>query len=133
MTEIKSLIQLEGKKVVKKQKGEFDVTVLKLQERITTLELEKDHLEQYGRRVCVTIDNVPVESKETTDSLYEKVGEFFRVACPEPTNCRANLCSRKILTLYRYFCYEPAKFDNGCWSSSLTPFEMPPSSHIRQT
>ena len=31
ITEIKSLIQLEMKKVVKKQKEEFNVTVLKLQ------------------------------------------------------------------------------------------------------
>ena len=38
ITEIKSLIQLEMKKVVKKQKEEFNVTVLKLQQWITTLE-----------------------------------------------------------------------------------------------
>ena len=83
ITEIKSLVQLEVKKVVKKQKEEFDVTALKLQERITTLELEKDNLEQYGRCLCVRIDNVPVESEETADSVYENVGEFFRKACPD--------------------------------------------------
>ena len=65
ITEIKLLIQLEVEKVVKKQKEEFDETVVKLQERITTLEQEKDDLEQYGRRVCVRIDDVPVESEET--------------------------------------------------------------------
>ena len=69
------------KKIVKKQKEEFDVAVLKLQERITILELEKDHLEQHGCRVCVRIDDVPVESEETVHSVYEKVGEFFREAC----------------------------------------------------
>ena len=37
ITEIKLLIQLEVEKVVKKQKEEFDETVIKLQERITTL------------------------------------------------------------------------------------------------
>ena len=62
--QIKSLIQLEVEKVVKKQKEEFDETVLKLQERITTLELEKDDLEQYGRRVCVRIDDVPLNSRK---------------------------------------------------------------------
>ena len=41
ITEIKSLIQLEVGKVVKKQKEAFDVTVLKLQEHIATLELKK--------------------------------------------------------------------------------------------
>ena len=80
ITEIKSLIQLEVEKVVMKQEEKFDETVLKLQERIATLELEKDDFEQYGRRVCVRIDDVPVESQETADSVYEKVGEFFREA-----------------------------------------------------
>ena len=47
ITEIKSLFQLEVEKVVKKLKEEFDMTVLKLQERITTLEFAKDGLEQY--------------------------------------------------------------------------------------
>ena len=83
ITEIKCLIQLEVEKVVKKQREEFDVTGLKLQERITTLELKKDDLEQYGRRVCVRIDDVSVESEETAHSVYEKVGEFFREACPD--------------------------------------------------
>ena len=88
ITEIKSLIQLEVEKVVKKQKEEFDVTFLKLQEQITTLELEKDDLEQYGRRVYVRIDDVPVEFEETADSVYEKVGEFFREARPDiPVSC----------------------------------------------
>ena len=38
----------------------------------------------------------------------------------ETTNRRANSCSRKLLKLYRSYFYELAKFDNGCWSSSLT-------------
>ena len=88
ITEIKSLIQLDVEKVVKKQKEEFDVTVLKLQERITTPELEKDDLEQCRCRVCIRIDDVPVESGETAGSVYEKVGEFFREACPDtPVSC----------------------------------------------
>ena len=56
-------------KVVKKQKEEFDVTVLKLRKQITTLELEKDDLEQY-------------------EKIYEKVDEFFKEACPDiPVSC----------------------------------------------
>ena len=88
ITEIKSLIQLEVEKVVKKQKKEFDMTVLKLQEWIATLELEEDDLEQYGPRVCIRIDDVPVESEDAADSVYENVGEFFREACPDiPVFC----------------------------------------------
>ena len=60
ITEITSSIQLEMENVVKKQEEEFDVTVLKLQARITTLKLEQDDLEQYGRRVCIRVDYVPV-------------------------------------------------------------------------
>ena len=74
--EIKSLIELEVEKVLKKQKEEFDETVMRLQQQITTLELEKDDLEQYGRRVCVRIDNVPAECEETVESIFEKVGKF---------------------------------------------------------
>ena len=47
-TEMKSLIQLEVDKIVKKKKEEFNMIVLKLQERITALELEEDDLEKYG-------------------------------------------------------------------------------------
>ena len=82
ITEIKLLIQLEMEKVVKKQE-EFDDTVIKLQERITTLEQEKDDLEQYGRRVCVRIDDIPVESEETAERVFEKIDKFLGEACPD--------------------------------------------------
>ena len=62
----------------KSKNGKF----LKLQERITTPELEKDDLEQYGRRVCVRIDDVPVESVERADSVYGKVGKILKEAWP---------------------------------------------------
>ena len=72
---------------MKKPKEEFDLTVLKLQEQ-TTPKLEKDNFKQYGRRGCVRIDDVPVESEETADSVCEKVGEFLREACPYvPVSC----------------------------------------------
>ena len=58
---------------MKKEKEEFHVAVLKLQEQMTTLELEKDDLEQYGRRVSVRINDEPVEFEGVADSVYEKV------------------------------------------------------------
>ena len=88
ITEITLLIRLEVEKVVKKQKEEFDETVLKLQEWMTMLEHEKDDLEMYDRRVCVRIDDVPVESEETAESVFEKVGKFLGEACPGvPVSC----------------------------------------------
>ena len=58
---------------MKKEKEEFHVAVLKLQEQMTTLELEKDDWEQYGRRVSVRINDEPVEFAEVADSVHEKV------------------------------------------------------------
>lgn len=58
---------------MKKEKEEFHVAVLKLQEQMATLELEKDDLEQYGRRVSVRINDEPVEFEGVADSVHEKV------------------------------------------------------------
>ena len=45
-------------------------------------------MEQYGRRVCVKTDDVPVESEETAESVFEKVGKFLGEACPDvPVSC----------------------------------------------
>lgn len=63
-TKMKSLIQLEVDKIVKKKKEEFNMIVLKLQERITALELEEDDLEKYGQHVCIGTEDVPVEFNE---------------------------------------------------------------------
>ena len=49
ITKIKSLIQLEVKNVVKKKREEFNAKFLKIQERIISLELEKNDLKQYRR------------------------------------------------------------------------------------
>ena len=58
------------------------MAVLKLQEWITTLELQKSDLEQYGRRVRIRVDYLSVESEKTADSVYEKARKFLREACP---------------------------------------------------
>ena len=71
ITEIKYLIQSEVEQIVRKPKEEFSVIIFKLQEWIATLELEKDDFEEHGRRVCVRIDDVPVESNKSADSVYE--------------------------------------------------------------
>ena len=57
------------------------MAVLKIQEQLTTLELEKDDLGQYGCWVSMRINNVPVESEERSESIYEKVGKFSKEAC----------------------------------------------------
>ena len=59
-----------------------DIELKQLQEWITTLELQKSDLEQYGRRVCIRAGHLSVESEKTADSIYEKTGEFLKEACP---------------------------------------------------
>ena len=83
ITGIKSLIQLEVEQIARKPIEEFNVIIFKLQEQIATLELEKDDLEQHGRRVCVKINDVLVKSEESPNSVYEIVGELLREALAE--------------------------------------------------
>ena len=83
ITGIKSLIQLEVEQIARKPLEEFNVIIFKLQEQIATLELEKDDLEQHGRRVCVRINDVLVKSEESPNSVYEIVGELLREALAE--------------------------------------------------
>ena len=83
---------------MKKQKEEFDVAVLKLQERITILELEKDHLEQHGCRVCVRIDDVLLNPrkqyivfmKRLVNSLGKHVQIYLCLVLTEPTSLSLN-------------------------------------------
>ena len=80
------------------------------------------------------LENVLADITNLNPHFMLLLGDFnAKSIWDETTNRRTNSCSRKLLKLYRYHFYEPVKFDNGCWSSSLTPFEMSPSCHIRQT
>ena len=56
---------------------------MKLQELVKALELGKDDLEQYRRRVCVRIEDVSVNFEETAHNVYEKVGDLLKVVFPE--------------------------------------------------
>ena len=61
---------------------------MKLQELVKALELGKDDLEQYRRRVCVRIEDVSVNFEETAHNVYEKVVDLLKVVCPEvPVAC----------------------------------------------
>ena len=65
---------------MKKQNEELHAIVLKLHECIMALELKKDDVKLYERRVCVRIEDVPVESEERADNVYEKVGHLLKTA-----------------------------------------------------
>ena len=63
LTEIILLIKSEIDEALKKQKEEFDSAFTQLEKRITKLENDDDDLKQYGRRVCLRIENVPVANE----------------------------------------------------------------------
>ena len=67
LTEIKLLIKSEADEALKKQKEEFDSALTQLEKRITKLENDNYDLEQYGRRVCLRIEDVPVANEETAE------------------------------------------------------------------
>ena len=73
LSEIKELINLEVEKTMKKQKEEFESAIDPLQKRVTNLEHAHDHLEQYGCRLSVRVEDIPIATDETADNILEKV------------------------------------------------------------
>ena len=82
ITEIKLLIKLEVDEALKKQKEEFDSALTQLEKRITKLENDNDDLEQYGRRVCLTIKDVSVENEETAEEVFKKHKNLLKKSLP---------------------------------------------------
>ena len=81
-SEIKDLIYLEVEKAMKKQKENFESALHELQKRVTKVEHDHDDLEQYGRRLCVRLEDIPVEKDETADKVFSKAENILKEACP---------------------------------------------------
>ena len=81
ITEIK-LIKSEVGEALKKQKEEFDSAFTQLEQRITKLENDNDNLEQYGRRVCLRIEDAPVANEETAEEVFKKTENLLKKVCP---------------------------------------------------
>ena len=60
LSEINDLIDLEVEKAMKKQKENFDSALHELQKHFIKLEYDHDDLEQYGRCLCVHLEDIPV-------------------------------------------------------------------------
>ena len=82
LSEIKDLIYLEVEKVMKKQKENFESALHELQKRVIKVEHDRDDLEQYGRRLCVRLEDIPVEKDETADKVFSKAENMLKEACP---------------------------------------------------
>ena len=74
-------------RLVKKQKEKLGATVLNFQERITALDIEKDDLEQYWRRLYARIKDIQVDSDKRANNIYEKVDDLLKVTFPAVSHC----------------------------------------------
>ena len=67
---------------MKKQKENFESALHELQKRVIKVEHDHDDLEQYGRRLCVRLEDIPVEKEETADKVFSKAENILKEACP---------------------------------------------------
>ena len=80
LSEIKDLIHLEVEKAMKKQKENYNSALHELQKRV--IKLEHDHdLEQYGRCLCVRLEDIPVKKDEAADTVFSKAENILKEAC----------------------------------------------------
>ena len=63
---------MEVEKAIKNQKENFESALDKLQKSFIKLEHDPDNLEQYGHRLCVRLEDIPVEKDETADKVFRK-------------------------------------------------------------
>ena len=82
LIEIKLLIKSKVDKGLKKQKEEFDSAFTQPEKLITKLENEKDDLKQYGRRVCLRIEDVPAANEETAEEIFKKTENLLKKVWP---------------------------------------------------
>ena len=83
LSEIKDLIHLKVEKAMKKQKENLDSALHGLQKRVIKLEHDHDDLEQHGRRLCVRLEDIPVEKDESADKVFSKAENILKEACPK--------------------------------------------------
>ena len=110
LSEIKELFNLGVEKAMKKHKEEFKSAIDKLQEHVTYLEHAHDDLEQYGRRLCVRVEDIPAASDETAEKVLEKVENILKDACPSLSD---NVIDRAHRIWSNYKCF---KTNNTCRS-----------------
>ena len=65
------------------------------QEPVANLEHAHGDLEQYGRRLCVSLENIPVATDETADKILDKVENVLKEACP---SLSGNVVDRAIVS-----------------------------------
>ena len=65
LSEINGRIHLELEKAMKKQTENFDSALHELKKRVIKLDHDYDDLEKYGCRLCVRLEDISVEKKNS--------------------------------------------------------------------
>ena len=88
LSEINDLIHLKVEKAMKNQKENFDSSLHKLQKHVFKVEHDHDDLEKYECRLCVRLENIPVEKDKTAYKVFSKAENILKEACSSlPGNC----------------------------------------------
>ena len=61
---------------MKKQKENFESALHELQKRVIKVEHDHDDLEQYGRRLCVRLEDIPVKKTKQQIKFSAKLKTF---------------------------------------------------------
>ena len=73
---------------MKMQKENFDSAFLKHQKHIIKLEHDHDDFEQYGYRLRVRLEDMPVDKEKTAGKVFSKSENSLKEACPNLSgNC----------------------------------------------
>ena len=54
--------------------------VKKFQKQMTVLQSENGELEQYGRRLCIRVEDVPTTNNETSEEVLKKIQSLINEA-----------------------------------------------------
>ena len=76
----KILRQNERIEKLESEKGMFQKQVMELKHANIKMQEQIDDNEQYGRRLCLRFDGVPVKEKETSDMVLEDMKNIFEEA-----------------------------------------------------
>ena len=65
--------------LLQKHENSLKTSNIALQKKYSDLELSIDNNEQYSRRTCLRITNIPFEEKETSEEVLEKLKKLIKV------------------------------------------------------
>ena len=87
-TELKNELKIQTEKInqLESDKSLLQQQVFELKKQNIKNQVATEENEQYGRRLCLRIDGMPTETKETSDMVLDKVTKIWKEAGVEIPN-----------------------------------------------